>query len=61
MPQIRRGLGTSLRVWVVVRLEGRSAVGRNRQWKEKPGEKYENEEEKRQEGWEGREERKNCM
>lgn len=43
-----------MRVWVVVRLEGRSAVGRNRQWKEKPGEKYEKGEEKRQEGWEGR-------
>lgn len=53
MPQIRRGLGTLLRVWVVVRLEGRSAVGRNRQWKEKPEEKYEKEEERRQEGWEG--------
>lgn len=41
-----------LRIWVVVRLEGRRAGGRNRQWKEKPEEKYEKREERRQEGWE---------
>lgn len=57
MPQVRRGPGTSLGVWAVVRLESRRAVRRNGQWKEKPEEKYGKEEERRQEGSEGREER----
>lgn len=52
MPQIRRGLRTSFRVWMVVWLEGRSALGRHRQWKEKPKEKCEKEGESRQERWE---------
>lgn len=37
---------------MVVGLEGRSAMGRHRQWKEKPKEKYEKEGERGQEGWE---------
>jgi len=40
MSQIKRGLRASFRVWVLVELEGISAMGRHRQWKEKPKEKY---------------------
>ena len=52
MPQIRRGFRTSWRVWVIVGLEGRNAMGRHSQWKEKPEEKYEKKGERWQEGWE---------
>lgn len=44
MPRIRRGLRTFFGVWVVVGLEGRSAMEKDRQWKEKLKEKYEKEE-----------------